>query len=468
MQYQISIDYTSNVNKAGKLTLIDENNNIILSKIPVAIPVVQINSPGRTELNLTAEQIVKHPSLIALDSSRASVLNERIDRLLNKGHKKLIMSNPSSPLFVSQDQNTENLQIDKNSFVINKSDFKVLFNILEDKDNSVTLKASKVSFLWFPEKVNAIPTDIVRDYQSFKNKEQTLIMELQTEQRTKAAKESERRSTVVPTVQAKQKNNDIQKFNSINLVKQVKPLTPTQKVNIKTNNQINDDIDPFDVMFMYSHPELAPMYKPNSMLAWYMYFNDNDREINKTTIQDNVRDIPGFENVASTDVRYTPSGYSVTLYEDEQKTKPLGVINHNDNDKCYDITSPSGEKTTLQVDRQGVINGCVIGSDNKSTNFNFIENGSGFSGNWNSSPSEGITVTSGMSLDSNYEVTSSLNKSIDLSTIAKSRDDELSKSYEADNSLEWKAPPPPPPPPSDTMQWSSTSDPYSNTSSFSM
>jgi hypothetical protein len=356
------------------------------------------------------------------------------------------------------------LQADRSAFIVAEEHFKPLYNISSAKDATLNMVANKVRFLWFPAKVASSSQNINTEYNHVKQTEKNLQEQLDIFNKPKV-------EVSIPKAVVPPKVKDV-----------AKPVTPSpiprnvgknqqrmigDRVHTQTTVYDNsNDIDALDIMFMYNYPNLAPMYKPNSMLAWYMFFDRSDTEMSRQTINNNVQQIAGFENVANADLKYHQSGYSVTMYEDEQKTKPLGVLNHDNNTGCYEMTSPSGEKTLLKVDDSGVISGCVSSPEKASTNFGFVEKDNGFVGNWDSSPTEGVKISSGMSVSEDYTVSSTPNETIDLGAVLRSNEEAV-QNYKVESPKDEWVPPPPPPPPPPSSEWGS-SDPYSNTASFKM
>lgn len=79
--------------------------------------------------------------------------------------------------------------------------------------------------------------------------------------------------------------------------------------------QDEDNGDSFgDFMFMSMFPDVAPFYRPNSLLAWYMWFNyQHDRPSGGAYRY--VGDVPGFEGAASQRVVPTANGQEVELFD---------------------------------------------------------------------------------------------------------------------------------------------------------
>ena len=152
-----------------------------------------------------------------------------------------------------------------------------------------------------------------------------------------------------------------------------------------------------------------------------------------------------------------------------KKNSPVGRIEFDNQRNCYEVVSNNGEKTLLSVGQNGQLQSCFTSSTGSQTNMNLVQTNNGFVGNWESD-NNGIKVNSGISFNNDFSYTSTPNESVDLSriqpytstqnqgfdNIVQSVDNSYTKVYE-----------PPPPPPKNDNVWSS-SDPYSNPSSFKM
>lgn len=459
MRYNILIEYTSNSSKAGKLTLEDENGGVVLSKVPVAIP--NVGEPSYPRLKPLILKV--DTALLPLDSGRE--YREKLENLINTGRGSLIINAADNIVFAPQKAGTDILQADKSVFVVKPEHFMTMFDLLTNPANRIEIKTQQVSFLWFPEKVNRESTDLNLELRNINRIENRLIQQI----------EAKKPSTPSFTKGTSTKNSAVDLFEKISktppkLNKEIAQANLNkaivQDTNTNTRKRYDDNVDALDVMIMYNYPEIAPFYKPNSMLAWYMYFGREDHQLSRNTIKEEMQNIPGFEGVGNADFKYHPTGYSVTMYEDEQKTKSIGVLTHDKDTGCYEVVSPSGEKTSLKVSDDGLVSGCVSAPDKPVTNFDFVEKDNGFVGNWNSEPSEGVNITSGVSLSPSYHTSSTVGKTVDLDEVVRSNKEAIENPMEGE---EWAPPPPPPPPPpSETNNWSSSSDPYSNSSSFKM
>lgn len=462
MHYEIVINYTSKPDKAGKLSVIDSSGNKVLDNIPVAVPFTSTTLNNNNN-KLRLIDIGYDSALEKFDVNRS--YKNRVQKLKEKNRNELIINAFNNVVFagnVTLDYSsahvlldTLKLQADENSFILHQKDFKNLSNLVAG-NNTFSVKTNQVSLLWFPEKVLHPATDINSEYQSL----DVIKRMVETTKQQSLVKDSRLQDKSLKGSSVTSVDNKLETTKIIS-----KPKNHTKTTRSSNNSAYsNDNLDPFDVVFMYNFPDLAPMYKPNSMLAWHMYFSDN--EISKNTVNSEVTKIPGFESVESADFKYTVSGYSIELYENEQKTRCLGTLQYNNQDKSYNLENPNGETTKLKIEENGIINGCVVSSNNAETNFSFAERNGQFVGNWNSLSSQGIEINSSVSIGSNYEPLSNLSQSIDLNEVI--RQENLNNSYSRGNEPTQEYIPPPPPPPQDTQQWSSSSDPYGNSQSFSM
>lgn len=462
MHYDIVINYTTNPEKAGKLSVVDSSGNTVLDNIPVAVPLtstILINNNNK----LRSIEINYDSSLDKFDS--VGSYKNKVQELKSKNRSNLIINAFNNVVFAGNvtvgigsthvSAEIPKLYSDHNSFVLHQKDFKKLSELVS-KNNTFTVKTNKVSFLWFPEKVKTPATDINTEYQRLDTRKRSL----EDSKKEALAKESAFKDK---SPKGASITSPDYKIENTKVVSNPRNNTKSKRTSNNAYHH-NDDLDAFDVVFMYNYPDLAPMYKPNSVLAWHMYFSDN--ELSKSTITNDVKSIPGFENVENADLKYTPSGYSIELYENEEKTRSLGTLQYNNQDKSYNLENPNGETTKLKVEDNGIINGSVSSTNNAETNFSFAEKNGEFVGNWNSVSSQGIEINSSVEVGQNYELSSNLDKSIDLNEVV--RQESFNKTYNLEPEIEKEYTPPPPPPPVETHQWSSSNDPYGNSNSFSM
>lgn len=490
MKYIAKIEYTGNVERAGKLTLISEDGSVVLSKIPVAMP----------------DEIFTAPKLFEkIYSTRAVQIN--MDENLKKFDKsgeyqeayKEIVKNNSEGYFIKsigkvllKPTTDIKMKNDDHSFVLHKEHFDVLFEIL-GKKNQLEIETNKVSFLWFPEKVINATGGINVTLSHFENIESKVrnvkedserIADLEVAQKkakinvgvtrpklsdaitniSKIVAQESKKSTQVIKPNKEQPEQPVQTSQSKQSVIQV---MPTRTTTYKDPN----NLDALDIVLMYSNPELAPFIRPNSSLAWYLYFNDRSNRIDKSYVEENIQNVQGFENVASSEFKYTPKGYSVTLFEDENKNNPIGRMEYDSQKKCYEVVSNSGEKTLLSVGDNGQLQSCFKSSSGNETRIDLVQTDKGFVGNWESE-NNGVKVNSGISFDNDFSYSSTPNEPVNLSQI-KNNDDystKVNQSFDFGNSSEptqKREYMPPPPPPKNDEVWGS-SDPYSNGSSFKM
>lgn len=495
MKYNAKIEYVGNVEKAGKLTLTGEDGTVLLSKVPVAMP----------------DEIFTAPQLFQQIHSNKAVqikMDEDLRKFDKSGeyqnvYSEVIKNNPEGyfiktfgKVLVRPTTDTK-MKNDDHAFVMHKEHFNVLFDVLAKK-NQVTIETEKVSFLWFPEKVINATGGINVTLAHFENIESKVRNEKEDSEKITALEAAQKKAKVNTGI-TKPKLSDAVN-NIANIVNQeaqkatkpvapIKPVKPqvTQQVQnpgkqsviqaipstTRTTTQRNDDsLDALDIVLMYSNPELAPFIRPNSGLAWYLYFNNRANEIDKNYVEQNIQNVQGFENVGSSDFKYTPKGYSVTLFEDENKTNPVGRMEFDSQRNCYEVVSNSGEKTLLSVGDNGQLQSCFKSSSGNETKIDLIQTDSGFVGNWQSD-NNGVKVSSGISIDNDFGYSSTPNETVDLSRVQSSSGNDYSSKVERtfdfgstnEPTPEKGYEPPPPPPPKNDEVWGS-SDPYSNGSSF--
>jgi len=499
MKYTAKIDYVNNVEKAGKLTLTSEDGSTILSKVPVAIPDEMLLNPILFQKihSTRAVQVKMDDELRRFDKSGKY---EDVYAEVTKGNPDAyFIKNTGKVLF--RPTTDAKLKNDDHSFVMHKEHFDVLFSVLAQK-HQLEIETNKVSFLWFPEKVINATGGINVVLSHFDTIESKVRNEKEDAERLSALEVAQKKAKV--NVGAKpslgdavkniakiveQEENPIIKPNVAKPAKQSQSNKQSviQAVPTRTTTYRNDnDLDALDIVLMYSNPDLAPFIKPNSMLAWSLYFNNRQNEINKNYIEENIRNVSGFEDVASSDFKYTPKGYSVTLFEDETKNIPIGRLEYDSQRQCYEVISEAGDRNTLSVGDNGHYNSCFTSSNGNETNVNLVQTERGFVGNWESD-NNGVKVTSGISMDNDFGYSSSPNNPVDITKVqpyipsyeagvSRTFDIETpepvvantnTNEYDYGNTKGYEPPPPPPPPPKNDDVWGS-SDPYSNSSSFRM
>lgn len=443
MGYKVLIEYTSNLNKAGKLTVRDDAGTVYINKAPVALPRSVIENKPIVYANVTAMKITD-------DTSNMMKINN-FDRFIELSGVK--------PSIVAQ-SGTGVLKRDPSAFVMRQDDFDKLHNIVNTyRDTS--LATDKVPFLWFPEKVENDVSNVQfgktkHHYEHVKENNANLerLEAQRAEESRRQAEESRRQPTKVDTV----------KKSRVATPASTPVATPERKAynQLVSQTKKSNNNDPFDIMFMYSYPELALFYRPNSLLAWHLYFNRLE-DINSSNVISNMNTIPGFESVGSADVRYTASGYRITLYEDTIKSNKAGVLEYDNTEKCYRMTSPTGAETVLEVNSNGKYSGFVACEGSDKTSFNFVEKHDGIVGNWESEQTSGIKISSGVSFDNDFNPKSTVFQSVDVERVVLANEAQkvLEDTYKHDYT-------PPPPPPKDDQSWSSSYDSYSNGSSFRM
>lgn len=494
MKYSIKIDFTDNTQKAGKLTLTTDRGEVVINKEPIGIPAqergeISITSRIEKETYLKKEYLDKNYNYDkAFENIQALGLNQAL----------VIGGN----FFIS---NLNKLSSDKintvaDAFVVSADVFNKLSKI-SDSD-LVSIKSNKVSLLWFPEKVNSKNDSIsikqavneFKDTQQvaenlYKNTKAQLFSSQSGQQDVLKEYESSNSKIVKKLLEKDIKNAGKSSASSSYKNKSVSEPSNTRNiinqgsykkrrgVYVSDDYDNSNDIDAMDILFMYNYPDLAPMYKPNSVLAWTMFFNEQNDNVSTQNIQQSINQVPGFENVGHAEVKYTPSGYSVDMYEDENKANKLGTLNYDGTSKNYCIESPTGHQTNLTINDNGSCTGNVIGGEKATTSFDFVKDSSGvYQGNWETNNNNGIKISSGVSLDESFSPTSSPFSPVDTQGIIKNNEQNTGISFDQSYNnpgFDFSTPKPdvvyepPPPPPPEVMSWASSSDSYGNTSSFS-
>ena len=470
MNYSINIVYTGNQNKAGKLTLTDtDNNEVLLNKVPVAIP-TQLIEHGPTELSAPMElKNTSKKSEYAGDSDYSKVADKfrfmELSSVLSvDGNLNFI---PNIPL----GNNRTSLNATDDSFVLYKDDYEKIKSLANEKsfnfsgtNNKFELKTEKVMFLWFPEKVNTDKneTSITKAVRELNAREDAankkLHEEYATSRETPKTVKTETVKVGKPPVEKEPQDSRRAKEQSA----RDRALADQRGY----DNRNSGNLDALDIVLMYNSPDLAPIFKPNSMLAWALYFDNKNNEVSNTSVQENIKSVSGFESVEYSEVKYSPTGYSVSMYEDEQKQKLIGTLVHDSASNSYVMESPSGNKTELSIDNNGDAKGAIFG-EKGNTSFDLVQSPTGgYTGNWESESSEGIKISSGVSVSEDFSATSAPFDQVNIQSVVESRDnykETMKYEPEPETAPKWE----PPPPPQDDERWGATNDSYSNSSSFS-
>ena len=271
---------------------------------------------------------------------------------------------------------------DETAFIIKDKDFKTLVSILSQSGKSFKVEVKHSSFMFFLEDVSDYQVKNVQDFY-FKMQQE----EVNLSNKVKVLKEKEQ-----------QKQKIITKVSQKNVVSQ----------------RNNFDTDPLNDLLAFYNPELALMFRPHSTLAWFLYFNDLGDNINQRIIDDNIHNISGFENVASSEVRHNPEGYTVKLFDDVDKTNEIGVLKFDTATNSCELRTQSGEKNIIVPDELGKLNVSFVSENGSSTSLEMVQDGDNFIGNWHTNQ-VGSALGAGFTLDSSFDFCSNVGKANDLS-----------------------------------------------------
>lgn len=281
MTLTVVIKHNGKVNKAGKLSVIDEQGKTLLSKIPVAIPLKLSKSSLEYScmakvMSFNLNRDLLKETFKDIEKDKTQYKNAFNDFTENGINNSFIVANT---IVIACDQVLVN---DETAFIIKDKDFKTLVSILSQSGKSFKVEVKHSSFMFFLEDVSDYQVKNVQDFY-FKMQQE----EVNLSNKVKVLKEKEQ-----------QKQKIITKVSQKNVVSQ----------------RNNFDTDPLNDLLAFYNPELALMFRPHSTLAWFLYFNDLGDNINQRIIDDNIHNISGFENVASSEVRHNPEGYTVKLF----------------------------------------------------------------------------------------------------------------------------------------------------------
>ena len=489
MKYLVQIEHTGNLEKTAKLTISSKEYGVVLSKIPVVLQssgldVKSINKMNGLKLiDVVADKLFEH-----YDSNGS--YKETIEEIkkatggsyIGTKEQAIIKSSPSRSAIFSQD---------KTSLVLDREHFEKIKSILES--NTFTIEMKKVLFQFGTSKVQE---QAKPDLNSLLGRLNTITDYMEKEQKTveermrKRAEEERSKEKPKETVIVEQKSKQ-------NTAPQNKKTPAKNKKNnaIKSNfsnsrRKDDNEFDALDIALMYAYPNMGIFLRPTSPIAWFMYFSNQP---SPEKIQNEFRNVPGFENFERCEVKETNNGYFATFF-DKDGNSPECSLEFNDFDNTYTINSSDGLTTKLTQEDDNKFNVKVgnefdfgSGSDIGTTDINLTQTNDGFIGNW-SSGMNGINTESGITISNDFEVDSTpgeLNystNSYDFSNTPTPNEVQVDNSQDFSNTPAFDYgdsnsntnnntysfepddyTPPPPPPPRD--EWGS-SDPYSNGSSF--
>lgn len=521
MDYKIKIEFTNNLERAGKLSLISNDGKILLSKVAVTIPesmgVLYVKPQLKTFFVREVKEYLDFKDEDAIEPNELrKQYKKTLEDISKSGLTETIVGKEGEPIFMSQqlDVRKERLIGDPKIFVLKDSDFRILSNITSKRDNNVTLEAEKVIFLWSAEKIERRKdsyldkiTNVKKIESKIKEKLDSKNNDINKNTQSGTSKintvKAERKQTLFTTSKTlfqhddeeekERKEKEQKKINEEKQKQQQQPkkintVRPAVKHSINTmnerhaqntikNNRSGSE-DYFDTMFIYANPELAPFYRPNSILAWMVFFSNNPNQ-NKEYYMNNINSIPGFEDVKNPEFKHTPNGYMINLYgKDNQKD---GTLIYEGDNQCYKVVSPMGEESYLQKDDRGVWNGCTTNTSGHEISYEFANSNKGYIGNWTASPPEGngVEVSASMVFDNSFQPQSNMGSAINIVEVVQEQTNSYDNGYGSNNynstytpptpvyeevkkyEDDWRNdPPPPPPPPPPTTEWASSTDSY--------
>lgn len=401
MTLKITIKHNGKLNKAGKLTVTDEQGGKVLSNIPVALPLSIVPHSYNQRAECVSFELDKN--LLEYQS----VLNKETSSYENAFYN--LTKNSSENCFVYDNEiiiacNKE-LVSDARSFIMLDKDFAELCKVVKSKELRVEIKLK--SFMFFCKDVNTNKKlDINGLLEEFKKTSKILI---------KSINENKNKELEINLKKSQKKEEKINKNVQVN----IKPIIKNKAIKKSSTNSrsINTYDDPLNDLLAFYNPALALIFHPNSTLAWFLYFNDlgnNVNEINQNFIDKNIHNIQGFENVNSCLFEKTNNGYSVVFFGDNNKSNEIGTLNVNSLSQCYELSTPSGEKNIFVPSEDGKMNLSFISESGNSTTVELVHNGDNFVGNW-STDQAGATIGAALVLDDQLNFSSDLGKKNDLS-----------------------------------------------------
>lgn len=364
------VKHYNNPDLFGKLEVLS-GNGVVLMKTPITVPYIE---EVKEKENLLTLKNVKDKS-----GTFKKLKSDELTYELYQIEREILSStaNTDMALFLNDrvimEHNKNNEYLFDDVFGINYYQYKELIEILKkeiekDPNLKIVLTFKTAFFSFFAKKVSGYERSTI-------NKNLSKRKEL-----LKEADESIKKDLAKNVKLAKQKTSS--------------------QINSQPYTQNSDD--PFYTLIAFYYPELAISFKPNSTLAWIMYFNKlNDEKLSQSVIDEHIHAVSGYENVKSTLFNVTDEGYQVTLFKDENKETLLGVLNVSQDGNCV-LSTPNGDKNCLTFERDGKIDLTYMSEKGTVTQMELHRDQDGYIGYWSTNE-----ITNG--LKSPVSVSSQLN-----------------------------------------------------------
>lgn len=206
MTLTVVIKHNGKVNKAGKLSVIDEQGKTLLSKIPVAIPLKLSKSSLEYScmakvMSFNLNRDLLKETFKDIEKDKTQYKNAFNDFTENGINNSFIVANT---IVIACDQVLVN---DETAFIIKDKDFKTLVSILSQSGKSFKVEVKHSSFMFFLEDVSDYQVKNVQDFY-FKMQQE----EVNLSNKVKVLKEKEQQKQKIIT-KVSQKNVVSQRNN---------------------------------------------------------------------------------------------------------------------------------------------------------------------------------------------------------------------------------------------------------------
>lgn len=484
-EYLLELSYTSNKDKAAKLKIKNENGKTLFQSDAV-IP-NSLHNCDKYIHNLRHEKFIfkeYSKSNIYADSQRISLYEKTMGDSYIFSYDKSLKILKNNSFYSEKGKKVSGID---EVITLSNDAFDVLAALIANPKNTVNLKATQSWFLLGQKKCERTYDVSVDNYiklaEKIFNEEDLIKLKLRSQQMGINAKTTNKKvDVVIPS------NQDVPK-KEVFLEKQKKSEPKQSLAYSNITNTSNNDLDPFDLMYMTAFPELAPFYRPTSGIAWMLYFNhqhDHDNFVNNPVKC--INKIEGFEDVNSCDIKIKgENSYKVDMYSDKDKSNYLGTLNYSP-EKGLSIKDDNGNQSFVSEmkDKPGY-NILIEGENSSKALIEVVQNKHNeLVGNWTIEPHNSIMATSSMKINEDLSLSSDINKIINLDNVQLKDQLNISnfinpennnltdlnneyglktnQSFENDNNFKYEPPPPPPPPPPPEDNFKFTSEnPYSRT-----
>lgn len=364
MKYTINIDYIddSKNSKTAKLSLLDENNKKLLSKVPVSLPselfhedkviyYYELNNkkPDIIQANLSGEDL----KALYIDNEAFKPLFDFSDpynpkKTFNANNDEYVSLNKRILFFPQFDDSK--LGIDTEAFIMKESHYNVLKDALKN-NSGVEFNVKRSKFNLF----NSFEDRNLRNFSDI-NKVYTISKQLELKRQASPKKDSLAQEKIREKIRERLDQKHGKKIDipepthlsmeeAANAIRQETQKTQEAKSTVsEQQKEVNSkmflikDNTSLSSKMLYEVNKDRPSIRSFDylfLLSTYNYFVLQDRAFKKENILNAFKNIPGGEIINSTAFVSNENGFFIQFFEDENKKSPLGSLSFDYENKTF-------------------------------------------------------------------------------------------------------------------------------------